>query len=198
MLTNKHWIGLLILSTVLLSLLCICSWRFALWPCLALFGPCARRSCQCGLSLLLGTNERRCLCGSIKASANMSLNGGGSRGFYFNTVLSLARSLAAHQQAPIDKVMLSVVKANDGNKLIPVRIFDAKGPSLTSLLYRCGLCCAFENTVNLSLSLRLYELRRYFVIYWSTRDSIVCQRLQSWLTSANVSCFEPVVNLPLG
>uniref|UniRef100_A0A3Q3WCT9 Phosphatidylinositol 4-kinase, catalytic, alpha b n=1 Tax=Mola mola TaxID=94237 RepID=A0A3Q3WCT9_MOLML len=34
----------------------------------------------------------------------MSLNGGGSRGFYFNTVLSLARSLAAHQQAPIDKV----------------------------------------------------------------------------------------------
>eukprot|EP00064_Thunnus_orientalis_P016774 superscaffoldBa00003401_g16845 len=34
----------------------------------------------------------------------MSLNGGGSRGFYFNTVLSLARSLAAHRQAPIDKV----------------------------------------------------------------------------------------------
>ncbi|XP_035391292.1 phosphatidylinositol 4-kinase alpha isoform X1 [Electrophorus electricus] len=29
---------------------------------------------------------------------------GGSRGFYFNTVLSLARSLAAHRQAPIDKV----------------------------------------------------------------------------------------------
>uniref|UniRef100_A0A4W6BIB1 Phosphatidylinositol 4-kinase, catalytic, alpha a n=1 Tax=Lates calcarifer TaxID=8187 RepID=A0A4W6BIB1_LATCA len=28
----------------------------------------------------------------------------GSRGFYFNTVLSLARSLAAHQQAPIEKV----------------------------------------------------------------------------------------------
>lgn len=51
----------------------------------------------------------------------MSLNGGGSRGFYFNTVLSLARSLAAHQQAPIDKVTLSVVIANDGNKLIPVK-----------------------------------------------------------------------------
>uniref|UniRef100_A0A667ZJT5 Phosphatidylinositol 4-kinase, catalytic, alpha a n=1 Tax=Myripristis murdjan TaxID=586833 RepID=A0A667ZJT5_9TELE len=34
----------------------------------------------------------------------MSLNGGGTRGFYFNTVLSLARSLAAHRQAPIDKV----------------------------------------------------------------------------------------------
>lgn len=34
----------------------------------------------------------------------MSLNGGGSRGFYFNTVLSLARSLAAHRQAPIEKV----------------------------------------------------------------------------------------------
>uniref|UniRef100_A0A8C9Z6X1 Phosphatidylinositol 4-kinase alpha n=1 Tax=Sander lucioperca TaxID=283035 RepID=A0A8C9Z6X1_SANLU len=29
---------------------------------------------------------------------------GGSRGFYFNTVLSLARSLAAHRQAPIEKV----------------------------------------------------------------------------------------------
>ncbi|XP_068608645.1 phosphatidylinositol 4-kinase alpha [Brachionichthys hirsutus] len=34
----------------------------------------------------------------------MSLNGGGTRGFYFNTVLSLARSLAAHQQAPLAKV----------------------------------------------------------------------------------------------
>ncbi|KAK2818574.1 hypothetical protein Q5P01_024135 [Channa striata] len=35
----------------------------------------------------------------------MSFNGGGAgRGFYFNTVLSLARSLAAHRQAPIDKV----------------------------------------------------------------------------------------------
>ncbi|XP_067339357.1 phosphatidylinositol 4-kinase alpha isoform X2 [Channa argus] len=33
----------------------------------------------------------------------MSLTRGG-RGFYFNTVLSLARSLAAHRQAPIDKV----------------------------------------------------------------------------------------------
>uniref|UniRef100_A0A8D0D2K5 Phosphatidylinositol 4-kinase alpha n=1 Tax=Sander lucioperca TaxID=283035 RepID=A0A8D0D2K5_SANLU len=38
------------------------------------------------------------------AFLNMSLNGGGSRGFYFNTVLSLARSLAAHRQAPIEKV----------------------------------------------------------------------------------------------
>uniref|UniRef100_A0A3Q2PXB5 Phosphatidylinositol 4-kinase, catalytic, alpha a n=1 Tax=Fundulus heteroclitus TaxID=8078 RepID=A0A3Q2PXB5_FUNHE len=34
----------------------------------------------------------------------MAANGGGCRGFYFNTVLSLARSLAAHQQAPLDKV----------------------------------------------------------------------------------------------
>ncbi|MED6287273.1 Phosphatidylinositol 4-kinase alpha [Characodon lateralis] len=34
----------------------------------------------------------------------MSLDGGGCRGFYFSTVLSLARSLAAHQQAPLDKV----------------------------------------------------------------------------------------------
>uniref|UniRef100_A0A8C3A4N1 Phosphatidylinositol 4-kinase alpha n=1 Tax=Cyclopterus lumpus TaxID=8103 RepID=A0A8C3A4N1_CYCLU len=29
---------------------------------------------------------------------------GGNRGFYFNTVLSLARSLAAHREAPIEKV----------------------------------------------------------------------------------------------
>ncbi|KAI4816275.1 hypothetical protein KUCAC02_008607 [Chaenocephalus aceratus] len=35
----------------------------------------------------------------------MALNGGGSRGFYFNTVLSLARSLAAHRQAPLEKVL---------------------------------------------------------------------------------------------
>ncbi|XP_034048230.1 phosphatidylinositol 4-kinase alpha isoform X2 [Thalassophryne amazonica] len=34
----------------------------------------------------------------------MSFNGGGTRGFYFNTVLSLARSLAAHRHAPIEKV----------------------------------------------------------------------------------------------
>ncbi|CAB1438864.1 unnamed protein product [Pleuronectes platessa] len=30
--------------------------------------------------------------------------GGGTRGFYFNTVLSLARSLAAHRPAPVEKV----------------------------------------------------------------------------------------------
>lgn len=41
----------------------------------------------------------------------MTLNGGGSRGFYFNTVLSLARSLAAHRQAPIEKVGLWLVSA---------------------------------------------------------------------------------------
>ncbi|XP_063050038.1 phosphatidylinositol 4-kinase alpha-like [Engraulis encrasicolus] len=34
----------------------------------------------------------------------MSAKGGGTRGFYFNTVLSLARSLAAHRPAPLDKV----------------------------------------------------------------------------------------------
>ncbi|XP_041956080.1 LOW QUALITY PROTEIN: phosphatidylinositol 4-kinase, catalytic, alpha b [Alosa sapidissima] len=34
----------------------------------------------------------------------MSAKGGGTRGFYFNTVLSLARSLAAHRPAPIEKV----------------------------------------------------------------------------------------------
>uniref|UniRef100_A0A3Q3GAT9 Phosphatidylinositol 4-kinase alpha n=1 Tax=Kryptolebias marmoratus TaxID=37003 RepID=A0A3Q3GAT9_KRYMA len=34
----------------------------------------------------------------------MSLKNRGDRGFYFHTVLSLARSLAAHQQAPTEKV----------------------------------------------------------------------------------------------
>ncbi|KAM6965038.1 phosphatidylinositol 4-kinase, catalytic, alpha b isoform 2-T2 [Aplochiton taeniatus] len=34
----------------------------------------------------------------------MSVKGGGTRGFYFNTVLSLARSLAAHRPAPVEKV----------------------------------------------------------------------------------------------
>ncbi|KAM4616873.1 phosphatidylinositol 4-kinase, catalytic, alpha b isoform 2-T2 [Polymixia lowei] len=34
----------------------------------------------------------------------MSVTGGGTRGFYFNTVLSLARSLAAHRPAPFEKV----------------------------------------------------------------------------------------------
>lgn len=61
----------------------------------------------------------------------MSLNAGGSRGFYFNTVLSLARSLAAHQQAPVDKVTLSAVMANGRNKLVPVRVFAIVGPSFT-------------------------------------------------------------------
>lgn len=76
----------------------------------ALFGPHARRSCQYGPILLLLKANERCLCGSIiKAPAKMSLNGGGSRGFYFNTVLSLARSLAAHEQAPVEKVTLSAM-----------------------------------------------------------------------------------------
>uniref|UniRef100_A0A665X3B2 1-phosphatidylinositol 4-kinase n=1 Tax=Echeneis naucrates TaxID=173247 RepID=A0A665X3B2_ECHNA len=34
----------------------------------------------------------------------LRLMGGGTRGFYFNTVLSLARSLAAHRPAPVEKV----------------------------------------------------------------------------------------------
>ncbi|XP_060894556.1 phosphatidylinositol 4-kinase, catalytic, alpha b isoform X2 [Labrus mixtus] len=34
----------------------------------------------------------------------MSVMGGGTRGFYFNTVLSLARSLAAHRPATVEKV----------------------------------------------------------------------------------------------
>lgn len=59
----------------------------------------------------------------------MLLNGGGSRGFYFNTVLSLARSLAAHPQAPIDKVTLSAVMANNGIRLIPVKVLGVKMPA---------------------------------------------------------------------
>lgn len=42
-----------------------------------------------------------------KTSVNMSAKGGGTRGFYFNTVLSLARSLAAHRPAPLDKVRIT-------------------------------------------------------------------------------------------
>uniref|UniRef100_A0A3Q3K9P0 Phosphatidylinositol 4-kinase alpha n=1 Tax=Monopterus albus TaxID=43700 RepID=A0A3Q3K9P0_MONAL len=34
----------------------------------------------------------------------MSVMGSSTRGFYFNTVLSLARSLAAHRPAPVEKV----------------------------------------------------------------------------------------------
>lgn len=44
------------------------------------------------------------LTGSFHVGVNMSVMGGGTRGFYFNTVLSLARSLAAHRFAPIEKV----------------------------------------------------------------------------------------------
>lgn len=109
---------------------------------LCVLGPHAYRRCHYRLFflLLLGTNERRCLCCSIiEAPANMSLNGGGSRGFYFNTVLSLARSLAAHQQAPVDKVTLSAVVANGRNKLIPARVFDTVGPSFTSEI--TGVLC---------------------------------------------------------
>lgn len=42
--------------------------------------------------------------GSLYVGVNMSAMVGGTRGFYFNTVLSLARSLAAHRFAPIEKV----------------------------------------------------------------------------------------------
>lgn len=41
---------------------------------------------------------------SAHVEVNMSMMGGGTRGFYFNTVLSLARSLAAHRPAPVEKV----------------------------------------------------------------------------------------------
>lgn len=94
-----------------------------------LFGLCARRSCQYGPFLLLLRANQRCLCGSIiKAPANMSLNGGGNRGFYFNTVLSLARSLAAHQQAPVEKVRRAVM----ANKLMPVKSLWQRRPSFAS------------------------------------------------------------------
>lgn len=70
----------------------------------------------------------------------MSLNGGGSRGFYFNTVLSLARSLAAHPQAPIDKVTLSAVMANNGIRLIPVKVLGVKMPPRNSPPRIVDLC----------------------------------------------------------
>uniref|UniRef100_A0A671YFY2 Phosphatidylinositol 4-kinase alpha n=1 Tax=Sparus aurata TaxID=8175 RepID=A0A671YFY2_SPAAU len=41
---------------------------------------------------------------SFEVRVNMSVMGGGTRGFYFNTVLSLARSLAAHRPAPVEKI----------------------------------------------------------------------------------------------
>lgn len=42
--------------------------------------------------------------GPVWCRVNMSVTGGGTRGFYFNTVLSLARSLSAHPPAPLEKV----------------------------------------------------------------------------------------------
>ncbi len=153
----------------------------ALWPCLSLFGPFARRSCQCGLSLLLGTNERRCLClcGCIKTFVNMSLNGGGSRGFYFNTVLSLARSLAAHQQAPIEKVTLTfyVAKANDGNKLIPV-CCSALRPVLNFTSRTIWSVLVIWNKVKISSSVPVFELPCYVEFYYRWRLISVCNRLQ--------------------
>uniref|UniRef100_A0A672LWP5 1-phosphatidylinositol 4-kinase n=1 Tax=Sinocyclocheilus grahami TaxID=75366 RepID=A0A672LWP5_SINGR len=44
------------------------------------------------------------MCARAFRSRGSHLLSGTSRGFYFNTVLSLARSLAAHRPAPIDKV----------------------------------------------------------------------------------------------
>ncbi|KAM9823027.1 phosphatidylinositol 4-kinase, catalytic, alpha b isoform 3-T3 [Syngnathus typhle] len=41
---------------------------------------------------------------SVTGGTGIGGGGGGHRGFYFNTVLSLARSLAAHQPAPVEKV----------------------------------------------------------------------------------------------
>lgn len=153
MLTNKLRIRPFILNTVLLCFVfpflpffCVMTLSFLVWT--LRFAVVV----SADFSLLLGANERRCLCGSIKTPVNMSLNGGGSRGFYFNTVLSLARSLAAHQQAPIEKVTLSVGMANGGNKLIPVRVFDAKGPSLTWCLCRWGLFCDCESSKFVSQS----------------------------------------------
>lgn len=60
---------------------------------------------------VLRLRQRQLLLGSFIAvfrsahvEVNMSIMGGGTRGFYFNTVLSLARSLAAHRPAPVEKV----------------------------------------------------------------------------------------------
>ncbi|TNN79217.1 Phosphatidylinositol 4-kinase alpha [Liparis tanakae] len=58
---------------------------------------CGFASCSCST---VSTPESR----SFDVGANMSVSGGGARGFYFNTVLSLGRSLAAHRPAPVEKV----------------------------------------------------------------------------------------------
>lgn len=59
----------------------------------------------------------------------MSVMGGGTRGFYFNTVLSLARSLAAHRFAPIEKVRYK--KPHDPNapkgKFALIRYVEQQG-----------------------------------------------------------------------
>lgn len=52
--------------------------------------------------LLLGCFLAVFRCAHVEV--NMSIMGGGTRGFYFNTVLSLARSLAVHRPAPLEKV----------------------------------------------------------------------------------------------
>lgn len=95
----------------------------------------------------------------------MSLNGGGSRGFYFNTVLSLARSLAAHRQAPLEKVTLNTSRrASDRNKLIPVKESETLRPVLNFASLRVFVCYDFENTATVFFSLSTYELRCHFEI----------------------------------
>lgn len=59
----------------------------------------ASASCRCS-----PVSSARSESSSSDVGVNMSVMGGGTRGFYFNTVLSLARSLAAHRPAPVEKV----------------------------------------------------------------------------------------------
>lgn len=54
--------------------------------------------------------------GSGKKMAAKGGSGGASRGFYFNTVLSLARSLAVQRPASLEKVSLRL-----GRSIVSVR-----------------------------------------------------------------------------
>ena len=133
----------------------------------------------------------------------MSLDGGGGggkRGFYFNTVLSLARSLAAHRQAPIDKVTVQVqgdTASYSGGELIPVRHSGTPRPGFNrAFLPVCSVLGIWKHRQHVA---HLVSVEITFPF------SVFCQRarasgiwLQSWLMSASVSCFEPVPNLPVG
>lgn len=106
--------------------------------------------------LCLGrTTEDACVC-VAESGLNMSLTGGGCRGFYFNTVLSLARSLAAHQHAPLDKVTRPARNGSLVTNLYPEFDFDVLNVAVLSLpgVFQCS--CGSELTLRSSGSLLLF------------------------------------------